>query len=947
MSGIDTQYDWTGAFKKVLRLRNEAALVLHHDAITGTSRTTVVRDYQQRLTQGSNEIQSVSVDMLNILLSSQSKSKDVNEKFQQPSPFTSAQYALDVGQLKNDKQSYPIVVQNPLGWDRHDVVSVLLNDGNLPVRDLQVVDGQGRPIRAQIHATMDAINVHTSSPTANVRLFVEVRVPAMGVMTYYVRRASKQDRLEKKNLAEYVVTEIVEVEKSSGRVTMPQEKRGGLRGGGSEDEATFRRRSDWYPDVGKDESAVFSEVGGESADGDSCLHLKTNFLAVRFQKFSGSIESIHRKKNGQQEAITRSVSQQWMRYTSSRSGAYLFRPHGTASNLRGESDRVTIAVARGSLVQQVRYYASHVEQVTTLYNIKGPIGDVVHITPSSTADMNEEVVLRFKTNLVTGGNFYTDNGADLMLRRKESSKPTPANFYPMNAGMALRETLPKASTQNANQLMILNDHPMACASLHSDSLGSSMEMMVARSLRQDDGRGLAQGVHDSSRAVAPSYILLDESVRSQSKYRRYSQYLHHPLRTYLSAPSGNGAGATPVNTDTWRKDHTDSFAPMSTLPNGLHLLTFKAHFDVSNIHADASSKKTKFLVRLQSFANVKLLPTGGVLFRAFGASEVQETTLSFVEDLQSSSSKQLHYPSEKRTEEESELPKTMAGQKDGNDDDDGNQNTEEEGVFISAAALAKLEEDKKNGGSRRALLEVGSGGGGMFETPPFQIKSYKMILKYNPNGIVQQAVANSAAAKSNIIDPTVVITEAQKAAVADAANHQVGGVARGSEEASAAAAVSSSVAVKPTVPTKPTPLLPLLPLLPLPTQTQTQTQTQNAAVRRSVANVAVANADLIIPQSATVDGIQVPHRVKHATYGMTRQSGKSILGVELGFLGGVIFGLSMAVLCFLCWQAGQTKTNNSKSSKSSKSSKGSSKSSRSRSNASQRPDTGTPFRKSA
>ena len=44
-----------------------------------------------------------------------------------------------------------------------------------------------------------------------LRLFLEVRIPPMGVATYYLRRASKEDRLEKKNLAEYVVTELIEV----------------------------------------------------------------------------------------------------------------------------------------------------------------------------------------------------------------------------------------------------------------------------------------------------------------------------------------------------------------------------------------------------------------------------------------------------------------------------------------------------------------------------------------------------------------------------------------------------------------------------------------------------------------------------------------------------------------------------------------------------------------
>ena len=276
---------------------------------------------------------------------------------------------------------------------------------------------------------------------------------------------------------------------------------------------------------------------------------------------------------------------------------------------------------------------------------------------------------------------------------------------------------------------------------------------------------------------------------------------------------------------------------------------------------------------------------------------MQETTLSFVEEIGLSKSKQLHYKTEQRTEQESELPKTIAEQNDG-DDDDGNQNTEEEGVFISAAALAKLEEDKK--GRRRALLDTNSGKVFTFQIPPFQIKSYKMNVIYNPSspaaeGATPVVVAASEAKASAVVatkDVPVVVTEAQKAAVADAVNHQVGGVARGTGKTA-------------TAPIQP------VPTVPPPIQTG-----QPPVVRRGTANAAnTANtahtvlttdqiAEAAIPKSSTIDGTHVPHRVKHAVYGLTRQSGKSVLGIELGFLGGVIFGLSMAVLCFLCWQMG-------------------------------------------
>ena len=114
-------FNWKESFKRIKRLRNEAALVLHHDAITGTSRTTVVRDYLQRLTQGSNEVQQVSTDMLKILLTPFGKKTNL----QLTNSFTSAMYTLSLQQLKGHLV-YPIVIQNSLAWERHDVVSVSL-----------------------------------------------------------------------------------------------------------------------------------------------------------------------------------------------------------------------------------------------------------------------------------------------------------------------------------------------------------------------------------------------------------------------------------------------------------------------------------------------------------------------------------------------------------------------------------------------------------------------------------------------------------------------------------------------------------------------------------------------------------------------------------------------------------------------------------------------------
>ena len=98
----------------------------------------------------------------------------------------------------------------------------------------------------------------------------------------------------------------------------------------------------------------------------------------------------------------------------------------------------------------------------------------------------------------------------------------------MNTAGALKE--------GEKQITFLNRQPMGCASLKHGSKESSFEIMLHRQLRMDDGRGLAQGVHDSSRTSAPIWILFDSPKKSDKLYKRLRHHLQHDKVIFQASP---------------------------------------------------------------------------------------------------------------------------------------------------------------------------------------------------------------------------------------------------------------------------------------------------------------------------------------------------------------------------------------------------------------------------
>ncbi|KAM6583976.1 hypothetical protein CsatB_010978 [Cannabis sativa] len=507
-------------------LADALAIAQHHDAVSGTSKQHVADDYAKRIAIGYTEAEKVVAASLAQLTNSASKTgyNHSSIKYQQ-CPLLNISYCppseVDLSKGKN----LVIVVYNPLGWKREDVVKIPIVDENVVVKDFR-----GKEIESQFiplsHVSVAIRKYHAKAylgklPRVTPRYWLAFSaiVPPLGFSTYTVSRS-----------------------------------KGAAAGGGSEKESV--------------------NVSARNED-------------HKIQVGSGNLKLVYSGKNGQltkyinkRSMVDESVEQSFGYYSGDdgsvdmqASGAYIFRPNLTYP-IRYEK-KVPLTVFRGPILDEVHQRInSWIYQITRVFKRKEHVEFEFAIGPIPINDgIGKEIVTKISSSLKSNKKFYTDsNGRDFIERirdyRKdwnlEVNQPVAGNYYPINLGIYTKD--------KSSELSLLVDRAVGGSSI----VDGQLELMLHRRLLEDDDRGVAEALNETvciadncqGLTIVGKYYLRVDPLGEGAKWRRsYGQELYSPFLLAF----------TEQDEHNWNS-HVPTFYGMSpsyALPDNVAILTLQ------------------------------------------------------------------------------------------------------------------------------------------------------------------------------------------------------------------------------------------------------------------------------------------------------------------------------------------------------------------------------------
>ncbi|KAJ6710880.1 ALPHA-MANNOSIDASE [Salix koriyanagi] len=506
-------------------LADALAIAQHHDAVSGTERQHVAADYALRLSIGYKEAEKLVASSLASLAESTSnirQGKTVTS-FQQ-CPLLNISYCPPSEADLSGGKSLVVVVYNPLGWKREEVIRIPVSTERVMVRDSSggEIESQLLPIsNATLHIRKYVKAYLGESPHDALKYWLafSASLPPLGFNTYIVSGA--------KQAGPSSTISLVQTSNESTKETI--------------------------------------EVGQGS-------------LKLLYSADEGKLSHYLNSRS----LVTSTAGQSYSYYTGNdgtdkdpqASGAYVFRPNSTLP-IKPQY-QVPLTVMRGPLLDEVHQQLnSWISQVTRVYKGKEHAEVEFTIGPIPVDDgIGKEITTQITTTIKSNRTFYTDsNGRDFIQRVRDTrtdwelqvNQPIAGNYYPVNLGIYVQD--------NSTELSVLVDRSVGGSSL----VDGQIELMLHRRLLHDDSRGVGEVLNETvcvldrceGLTIQGKFFLRIDQLGEGAKWRRtFGQEIYSPVLLAFTEQDGSNEINFPLPT-------FSGIDPSYSLPNNVAVITLQ------------------------------------------------------------------------------------------------------------------------------------------------------------------------------------------------------------------------------------------------------------------------------------------------------------------------------------------------------------------------------------
>lgn len=496
-------------YESIVKARRNLGLFQHHDAITGTSRSAVMRDYGLKLFESIHDMIKLQESCLESLLTNSTSDKSNNQlqsfilNDMERDSYDKLPRKLPILVDKDRK----IVLLNSLAQSRTEITIIRVNSTNI-----KIVNHLNENIIFQINPVWSwnpLNNVEISTKEFEVMFVAEL--PPLSIMTYHVVERLAHEASDKVTTVycDSCVFDVLEHATSSPG-QLPNTK-----------QPLFKEELE----AAQNNFHIKSILPGD-------IQLENHKMKLLIDGITGFLKTITKKQSGK----IRQCAIEFAAYQSAQlhSGAYLFKPdintpekdvleeYSRKSEGGDGSKTNLIFITSGPISTQVTsIYGPFLTHTLKIYNMEnGSLSDAIYIEnevdfENPPKNRETELYMRMQTDIQNGDppEFYTDqNGFQYQKRVKVAKIEIEGNYYPITTMAFLQD--------REWRLTYLTTHAQGASSFEPGRL----EVMLDRRTLYDDSRGMGEGLVDNRKTRFRSW-LLSESLSPDKPPKRLKRSL--------------------------------------------------------------------------------------------------------------------------------------------------------------------------------------------------------------------------------------------------------------------------------------------------------------------------------------------------------------------------------------------------------------------------------------